>query len=95
MTLAPILRWSPATNGDASAQVADYQVMVSLRPDCRWPLSTTLHQNVGSAKAEWKVPAGFLNAGGTYFWKVRSRDSRGEIGEWSRVFHFQTADNAK
>jgi hypothetical protein len=94
-SLAPALRWVPAVGPDASGKVADYQVMVSLRPDCRWPLSPTLHQNVGSEKAEWSVPATFLNPGTTYYWRVRARDSRGDIGEWSRPFRFRTASNAR
>jgi hypothetical protein len=69
--------------------------MVSLRPDCRWPLSTTLHRNVGSAKTEWQVPASFLNSGTTYYWKVRARNERGDIGDWGTVFSFKTAAGAK
>ena len=94
-TLTPTLKWTPATDPDPSDKVADYQVMMSLRPDCRWPLSPTLHQNVGSDKAEWTVPASFLNPGTAYYWKVRARDNRGDIGEWSRVFRFRTANNAQ
>lgn len=90
-TLAPVLKWSPAEEGDPAA---DYQVMVSLRPDCRWPLSTTLHQNVGSAKTEWKIPDSFLNPGTAYYWKVRARSNRGDIGEWGTVFSFKTGRNA-
>lgn len=89
-TLTPVVKWT-AAGGDAT----DYQVMVSLRPDCRWPLSTTLHQNVGSAATEWKVPAGFLNPGTTYYWKVRARGRNGEIGEWGNVFSFRTAAAAR
>ena len=94
-SLEPVLRWAPVKETDDSDKVVDYQVMVSLRPDCRWPLSTTLHQNVGSPKTEWKLPASFLNPGTTYYWKVRARNSRGDIGEWGPVFHFQTAADAR
>jgi hypothetical protein len=93
--LTPTLRWADATFPDSSDKVTDYQVMVSLRPDCRWPLSPTLYQNVGSAKPEWKIPATFLNPGTTYYWKVRARDGRGDIGEWSRIFQFETGATAK
>jgi len=89
--LTPTLRWLPAAHPDSSSEVVDYQVMVSLRPDCRWPLSPTLHQNVGSAQAEWTVPGSFLNAETAYYWKVRARDNQGNIGKWSRVFSFTTA----
>ena len=88
-SLTPVLTWAP------EASATDYQVMVSLRPDCRWPLSTTLHRNVGSAKTEWQVPASFLNSGTTYYWKVRARNERGDIGDWGTVFSFKTAAGAK
>jgi len=94
-SLAPLLAWAPPEEVEASGEVVDYQVMVSLRPDCRWPLSTTLQQNVGSAKTEWKVPAGFLNPETTYYWKVRARNTRGDIGEWGTVFSFKTAAGSK
>jgi hypothetical protein len=90
-TLAPVLKWS----SPAGSNAADYQVMVSLRPDCRWPLSTTLHQNVGSARTEWTVPAGFLNPATTYYWKVRARSGDGDAGEWGSVFSFRTAAGAR
>jgi hypothetical protein len=89
--LAPTLAWLPVENPDSNDEIADYQVMVSLRPDCRWPLSQALYQNVGSAKPEWKLPASFLNPGTTYYWKVRARDSQGNIGDWGPAFHFSTA----
>ncbi|MGO8787450.1 MAG: transglutaminase domain-containing protein [Terriglobia bacterium] len=94
-SLAPLLQWAPAEQVAGSDKVVDYQVMVSLRPDCRWPLSTTLQQNVGSAKTAWKVPAGFLNPGSTYYWKVRARNGRGDVGEWGTVFSFKTAAGAR
>lgn len=94
-SLTPTLKWRPAMDPDAGDKVIDYQVMVSLRPDCRWPLSPTLHQNVGSEKTEWKTPTTFLNPGTTYYWKVRARDNHGNIGPWSRVFHFRTTNQPK
>jgi len=94
-TLTPTLAWKPASDPDKSDKVVDYQVMVSLRPDCRWPVSMTLYQNVGSDKCRWTVPASFLNPGTTYYWKVRARDSHGNIGEWGKVFSFRTAPDAR
>lgn len=91
-SLSPVLRWQAASDPDDS--VADYQVLVSLRPDARWPVSPTLHQNLGGAATEWKVPDGFLNPGTAYYWKVRARDSRGAVGQWSEVFSFRTSAGA-
>ncbi len=93
--LTPTLSWAEAASPGASDSVTDYQVMVSMRPDCRWPLCPTLYQNVGSERPAWKVPASFLNPGTTYYWKVRARRSRGDVGDWGRVFRFRTAVNAR
>ena len=91
-SLAPVLKWQAASDPDD--KVADYQVLVSLRPDARWPVSTTLHQNLGVSDTEWKVPASFLNPGATYYWKVRAMDSRGAVGAWSEIFSFRTTEDA-
>ncbi len=89
-SLAPILKWRAAVDVDKGDRVEDYQVLVSLFPECRWPLAMALHQNLGSPATEWQVPEGFLNPGTTYYWKVRARDSRQAVGEWSEVFSFTT-----
>ena len=94
-SLTPVLKWAAPAASDAMARPVDYQVMVSLRPDCRWPLSTTLHRNVGSARTEWQVPASFLNPGTEYYWKVRARNAAGDVGEWGSVFSFKTAAGAR
>ncbi|HUU28305.1 MAG TPA: transglutaminase domain-containing protein [archaeon] len=93
-TLTPRLQWRPAEDPDQGDRVTDYQVMVSLRPDCRWPLSMSLYQNVGSPECAWTVPGSFLNPGTTYYWKIRARDSRQEAGNWGEIFSFRTAENA-
>ncbi|MFH1069719.1 MAG: transglutaminase domain-containing protein [Candidatus Glassbacteria bacterium] len=94
-TLAPVLKWKPAADPDSGDKVADYQVLVSLRPDCRWPVSMSLWRNIGSAACEWQVPASFLNPGTVYYWKVRARDSRGAVGEWGDIFSFKVSPAAK
>ena len=94
-SLRPTLKWRPASDQDPGDNVVDYQVIVSLRPDCRWPVSPTLYQNVGSDKCEWKVPESFLNPGTAYYWRVRARDSRGVIGSWGETFSFKTSSRAK
>lgn len=94
-TLSPTLKWRPASDQDPGDSVADYQVMVSLRPDCRWPVSPTLYQNIGSDECQWKVPESFLNPGTAYYWRVRARDSREVIGLWGETFSFKTSSRAK
>lgn len=90
-SLTPVLKWKPAVDIDKDDRIEDYQVMISLYPECRWPLAMALHQNVGAPVAEWAVPGSFLNPGTVYYWKVRARDSREAIGEWSEVFSFTTS----
>jgi hypothetical protein len=82
--LEPVLEWGAALGA------ADYQVMVSPRPDCRWPLSPSLFRNMGSTATQWKVPATFLEPAAQYYWKVRPRNAQGDMGEWSEVFQFRT-----
>ncbi len=94
-SLAPVLEWQPAADADAGDKAADYQVMVSARPDCRWPLAMSLYRNLGSESCRWQVAKSFLNPGTTYYWKVRARDTGGAVGPWSRVFSFTTDKNAK
>jgi hypothetical protein len=94
-SLTPTLRWQPARDPDKGDSVTDYQVMISLFPQCRWPLAMGLYRNLGSNAIEWPIPEGFLNPGTTYYWKVRARDSRKAVGEWSEVFSFTTDRQAK
>ncbi|MBW7997865.1 MAG: hypothetical protein FVQ81_15110 [Candidatus Glassbacteria bacterium] len=93
-SLMPTLRWKAARDSDKGDSVADYQVMVSLRPDCRWPVSMSLYRNVGGPRCEWTVPESFLNPGTTYYWRVRARDSRGAVGDWGEIFSFSTTGTA-
>ena len=93
-TLAPTLQWRPAKDVDNGDKVTDYQVQVSLRPDCGWPVSMALYRSLGSDKCEWTLPESFLNPGTAYYWRVRARDSRGAMGEWGKVFSFRTTAGA-
>jgi len=90
-----IAKWKAAKDADPGDKVEDYQVIVSLRPDCRWPISMSLYRNLGSDKSEWTMPESFLNPGTAYYWRVRARDSHGEIGQWGKIFSFRTTDRAK
>jgi len=94
-SLAPTLKWSAPGDSGSTNRSVDYQVMVCSKPDCRWPLSPSLFRNVGYERGEWNVPATFLNAATTYYWKVRARNSTGGIGAWSPVFSFTTSKDAK
>ena len=94
-SLTPTLQWKAAKDADPGDKVEDYQVIVSLRPDCRWPISMSLYRNLGSDKSEWTMPESFLNPGTAYYWRVRARDSHGEIGQWGKIFSFRTTDRAK
>jgi hypothetical protein len=49
---------------------------------------------VVSDKLEWTVPAKFLNPGTTYHWRVRARNSRGDIGDWGPAFAFSYGRSA-
>lgn len=87
---APLFRWTAASDMDGTGQVADYQILLSFDPRCRWPVSTSLHTETGSPAAEWQLPPGWLSPGAVYYWKVRARDRKGAPGEWSPVFSFET-----
>ena len=94
-SLTPTLQWEPARDPDEGDRIEDYQLQVSLRADCRWPVSQSLYRNVGSDRCEWKVPKSFLNPGTTYYWKVRARDNHGVVGKWGTIFSFETGADAK
>ncbi len=94
-SLTPMLRWKSGGDPDGAGDVADYQVMVSLRPDCRWPVSMSLYRNIGSAECQWQVPESFLNPSTRYYWRVRARDKAGVVGEWGEVFSFVTTADAR
>jgi len=87
-TLTPVLKWSPAHDRDGT--VVDYHVQVSLRPDCRWPVSTNLDVDLGGPETEFRVPESWLNPATTYYWRVKARDEQGNWSEWSRIWKFTT-----
>jgi hypothetical protein len=92
-SLTPTLRWKPAGDPNGNQTVTDYQVLVSLRPDARWPVAPYLHQSLESSKPEWTVPEGYLVRGTTYYWKVRARDDKSAVGPWSDIYSFTVVQN--
>ncbi len=79
----PSFKWQAVT--DPSTPVY-YQVWIDDEPNFRfwriwesdWTTSTSI-----------TVPPGKLEAGKTYYWRVRAKDSAGNIGEWSAVGTFK------
>jgi len=86
--LAPRLSWTPVTDPDGDP-IVNYRVQVSLRPDCAWPVVSTLDRDVRDGAA-FQIPKGWLNAGTSYYWRVRAEDAEGNFGPWSRIFRFTT-----
>ncbi len=90
--LAPLFRWREAKDKDKGDKLANHWISISFDPQCRWPLATAMMKVTGSGRAEWKLPAGWLNRDTTYYWKVKAQDSRGVWGPWSRVYSFSTPE---
>jgi hypothetical protein len=84
-SLAPTLAWAP-TAGEVDA----YHVEVSYRPDCAWPVSSSLDVELPPSPAEFAVPESWLNPGTIYYWRVRARDAQGDWGAYSPVWQFST-----
>ncbi|MEA2062969.1 MAG: transglutaminase-like domain-containing protein [Gemmatimonadota bacterium] len=91
-TLAPLFKWTAARDSDKKDRIDNYCITISFDPQCRWPIATALLKETGAGKPEWKLSDGWLNGDTTYYWRVKSRDSRGVWGDWSPVFRFKTAE---
>jgi len=88
VSLAPKLAWAESKDADGD-RIVNYRVQVSLRPDCAWPVVSTLDRDVRDGAA-FQAPEGWLNRGTTYYWRVRAEDDKGNFGPWSRIFRFVT-----
>ena len=86
--LAPKLSWAPSRDADGD-RIVNYRVQVSLQPGCAWPVVSTLDRDVRDGN-DFQIPAGWLNGGTTYYWRVRAEDDKGNFGPWSKVFRFAT-----
>jgi len=60
---------------------------LSLRPDCAWPLSPNFDREIREAES-FPAPAGWLNRGTTYYWRLAAEDESGSLSPWSKVFSF-------
>ncbi len=84
--------WTIPSDFDGD-EIIDYEFELSDRSDMRFPLSpnfnryiSTLHQPIQS---KFEIPYdGLLNAGTTYYWRVRAKDEHGNWGNWSSIFSF-------
>ena len=86
--LAPAFEWSPAVAPDGG-KFACYRFQLSLRPDCAWPLTQAFDRDV-RAGCTFKAPAGWLNPGTTYYWRVKAEDEQGNWSAWSGIYSFTT-----
>jgi hypothetical protein len=85
-------RWSPAKTAP-STHIDYYRIQLSDRPDMRWPLSTNFDKLLinSSEMNAWTIPAGLLNPGTSYYWRVRAKSYRDVWGPWSRTWSFRCA----
>jgi len=86
--LAPNLVWEASSDADGD-RIANYRVQISLRPDCAWPLVSSLDRDVREGTS-FRIPKGWLNSRTPYYWRVRAEDDKGNFGPWSKVFRFTT-----
>ncbi len=87
-----VFKWTPAVDPDGDA-IADYQFILSERPDVAYPLSMDFYKLIGrtpdKGKAQYNLPApGLLAPGTKYYWRVRAMDSKGVWGPWSPIWSF-------
>lgn len=80
-------RWS--YNGP----VSDFLIIVSDRPDCMFPLSSSFYKLVsmgGNSESRWSTPSfGMLNPDQDYYWRVRVRSVDGVWSAWSDTWSFR------
>jgi hypothetical protein len=85
--------WSPATDPDGHA-IADYHLVLSEFPDCRYALSSNFHvllsETAHKGTTAFQTPwPGLLNPAKKYYWRVRARDEQDCWGPWGPVWSFE------
>jgi hypothetical protein len=71
-------------------KITDYHIQISLRPDCKWPLSPNFDIDIHTDEPQFQVPEGWLISGQTYYWRVKAKDNQGNWGEYSEIWEFIT-----
>jgi len=84
--------WQPATDNDGDA-IVDYHFELSDDSAMSYPLATNFDRymsGIGTPVTAQFTPerTDFLNAGKTYYWRVRALDSRGAWSAWSTIWKF-------
>ncbi len=84
--------WEEPTDKE-NDNIIDYEFILSPREDFKYPLSTQFHRIISAIQEEasprFDIPLpGLLNAGTTYYWKVRSKDVHGVWSEWGDTWSF-------
>ncbi len=79
-----------AKESEKGDKIDDYRIQISLRPDCRWALTSNFDVELNSDKCEFQIPQGWLNPEQIYYWRVMAKDNNGNWGEYSKIWTFKT-----